>query len=150
MTDRRNIVLITVDSLRADHCGFMGYDQDTTPYLDTLADESVVFDRAIAPAPFTKQSMPAIFTGQYHTPTRDDYEDHVRKRDTIAERLSRRGYSTAGFSPNPFASRNFGYDDGFDLFEDFFGNDSREKIARTLLTRAKEAVVFFTRLEGSA
>ncbi|MEF8902078.1 MAG: sulfatase-like hydrolase/transferase, partial [Halovenus sp.] len=59
----RNIVLVSIDSLRADHCGFMGYGKETTPNLDRLAREGVVFENAIAPGPATAQSMPAIFTG---------------------------------------------------------------------------------------
>ena len=134
--DRPNIVLVTVDSLRADHCGFMGYEKDTTPNLDRMAEDGVVFENAISPAPFTEQSMPAIFTG-YDVPPGDDdnFREHTQKREMLPERLKRRGYRTAGFSPNPFASRSFGFEQGFDEFSDFFGNNSKSEIGRTMLSR---------------
>ena len=49
-----NVVLITIDTLRADHCGFQGYERNTTPRLDTFAEESVVFERAYAPSNGTR------------------------------------------------------------------------------------------------
>ena len=49
--DRPNIVLVTVDSLRADHCGFMGYEEDTTPTMDAMAEDGLVLENAIAPGP---------------------------------------------------------------------------------------------------
>lgn len=130
---RPNIVLVTVDSLQAGHCGFMGYDRDTTPTLDRMAAEGLVFDQAIAPGTGTPDSMPAIFTGEF--PIGGDsrntdrgmednaIEAHMSARDTIPERLSRLGYQTAAFTPNPWTSRYFGFDIGFDYFIDFFEAD---------------------------
>lgn len=54
---QQNIVLITYDSLRADHCGYMGYKRDTTPNLDAMAEEGISFTNAIAPASRTNPSM---------------------------------------------------------------------------------------------
>lgn len=109
----RNIVLVSIDSLRADHCGFMGYDRGTTPNLDRLANEGVVFVNAIAPGPATPQSMPAIFTGAHpyaavdseKFDTRKNIKHHLNRSRTIPEQLTELGYTTAGFSPNPFTSR---------------------------------------------
>ena len=124
----RNIVLVTVDSLRADHCSFMRAGETTTPALDGMAAEGVRFDSAVAPGPSTPESMPAVFTGRYPIQRIDpsDVDEarsrirrHMRTRDTLPERLSRRGYTTAGFTPNPYTSRYFGFDAGFDRFEDF-------------------------------
>ena len=138
-SERPNIVLISVDSLRADHCGLYGYEQDTTPNLSAIADESVIFENAVAPAAFTEQSMPAIFTGEFNMPADPDTnEEHTAKRPFLPELLANRGYSTAGFTPNPFTSRNFGFSRGFDEFHDFFGNDSRADIAKTLFSRAAQ------------
>jgi arylsulfatase len=135
----RNIVLVSIDSLRADHCGLHGYERDTTPNLSALADESVVFENAIAPAAFTEQSMPAIFTGDFNMPgDRDTPREHIGKRQFLPEMLSERGYATAGFTPNPFTSRNFGFSQGFDEFHNFFENDSRGEIAKTFLSRISQ------------
>ena len=61
----RNIVLVTVDSLRADHCGFNGGDPELTPTLDDLAENGLVFENAFAPGPRTPSSMPVLMTGAF-------------------------------------------------------------------------------------
>ena len=123
-----NILLVTIDSLRADYCSYFGQETSTTPTLDAMANEGAVFRNAIAPGPSTPESMPAIFTGRYpneHVDPTDVAEArtrirrHMSTRETLPERLSRRGYATAGFTPNPYTSRYFGFDAGFDYFEDF-------------------------------
>ncbi|EMA44812.1 sulfatase [Halococcus saccharolyticus] len=131
----RNIVLVTVDSLRADHCSFMGYERETTPILDAMATEGVVFENAIAPGPSTPESMPAVFTGEgiadvhHGVASRDHIRDHLSRGRTVPERLSATGYSTIGFTPNPFTSRYFGFDRGFDRFEDFLDTSARLRSA---------------------
>lgn len=137
MSDERpNIVLVTVDSLRADHCGFMGYEKDTTPTLDRMAEKGVVFENATAPAPFTEQSMPAIFSGHDILPSDvNQYCHHVNRRPFLPDLLSQKGYRTAGFTPNPFTSSNFGFDRSFDEFHDFFENDSKSEIAEAMASR---------------
>ena len=65
MSEHENVVLITYDSLRADHCGFMGYERETTPALDRLADESVVFENAVASGVPTIASMTSVMTGEH-------------------------------------------------------------------------------------
>ena len=58
-----NIVFILVDTLRADHLGYSGYGRNTSPEIDALARENLVFESAIAPAPWTPPSVASIFTG---------------------------------------------------------------------------------------
>ena len=129
-----NIVLITIDSLRADRCGHLNQDVDLTPTIDRMARNGICFRDAIAPGPKTPESMPAIFTGQYPTGHRTDsdldswqaeIESHMLKRETIPEFLSDRGYETIAFTPNGFTSRYFGFDEGFDFFKDFLDEDIR-------------------------
>lgn len=127
--DLPNIVLVTIDSLRADYCGYVSTERDATPTLTKLSEEGLAFERAIAPGPSTPESMPAIFTGTY--PTGEDDGDlatrcdrirrHMSAHQTLPEMFSRRGYATAAFTPNPFTSRYFGFDRGFDHFCDFIG-----------------------------
>jgi len=142
--EQPNIVLVTVDSLRADHCGFMGYEKETTPYLDKLAEDGVVFENAVAPAPFTAQSIPAILTGSHplncsgNTSIGESTRTHIDKHESIAQNLSKRGYSTAGFSPNPHASRQFGLDQGFDTFHDFIGDDQISKSIKTIASQLRK------------
>lgn len=136
---RQNIVLVSIDSLRADHCGFLGDDRGLTPTMDTLAAEGVNFETAIAPGPQTFSSMPAVFTGHHRPPGGlESYpgethwerrlaaiQDHVNNHVTLPERLQKRGYSTAGFSPNPWTSTASGFDRGFDHFNDGEGDSAK-------------------------
>ncbi|MFB6186155.1 MAG: sulfatase, partial [Halobacteriaceae archaeon] len=130
MTDE-NIILVTVDSLRADHCGFMGYEGGTTPTLDEMASEGIAFTNAIAPGPRTPESMPPTFTGCFlsedlpseKADQQSVIREHMSKRTTIAEQFSNAGYRTVGVTPNPFTSKYFGFDQGFDEFVDFIGED---------------------------
>jgi len=144
----RNIVFVTVDSLRADRCGFMGYDQATTPTLDAMAADGVMVEHAIAPGPITPASLPAIFTGKYPltiddsgpggtpelTSARGQIRDHMQARESLPAMLSRQGYTTAGFTPNPWTSRYFGFDDGFDHFEDYMSEDVSSTIFERMLS----------------
>jgi len=124
-----NIVLVTYDSLRADHCGFMGHDRDTTPALDRLAAEGTVFENAVASGVPTIASMTSVMTGEHSLASPEigfnkQQREQVTSRPTIAELLSDAGYSTGALSPNPPASSYFGFDDGFDWFEDFLAEDT--------------------------
>lgn len=130
----QNIVLVTIDSLRTDHCGFMGSEAGLTPTLDDLAEEGVVFEHALAPGPRTPSSMPVLFTGEFiedrNLGVYDDYEEksanwmerqarirrHVERFRTIPERLQEHGYDTAGVTANPWTTANTGFDAGFDVF----------------------------------
>lgn len=125
----RNVVLVTYDSLRADHCGRWGYERDTTPTLDALAEEDVVFEHAISPASRTNPAMAGTFTGEPLV-VRDRVADasyargHLARHGTLAERLSEAGYATGAFCPNAYASRYYGFDRGFDTYEDFLFDNS--------------------------
>lgn len=127
MTEPRDVVLVTVDSWRADHCGFMGYDRPVTPALDAIAAEGLVFENAIAPSPETNGSVPAMLTGEYTNPDLEsDVENytertrrHMETSRTLPGRFAERGYETAAFTANPWTSRYFGFDLDFDHFEDF-------------------------------
>ena len=144
----RNIVFVTVDSLRADRCGFMGYDEPTTPTLDAMAAEGFVIEHAIAPGPITPASLPAMFTGKYPLAIDDDspggtpelssargqIRQHMQARDSLPAMLSRQGYTTAGFTPNPWTSRYFGFEDGFDHFEDYMAEDVSSTIFERMLS----------------
>ena len=124
----RNIVLVTYDSLRADHCGFMGYARDTTPSLDRMAEQGIAFEHAVASGVPTIASMTAVMTGEHSLASPEigfnkQQREQVTSRPTIAEVLREAGYATGGLSPNPPASSYFGFDDGFDWFEDFLAED---------------------------
>ena len=120
MQGRPSLVLITVDCLRADHVGFMGYPRPTTPFLDTLANESVVVSTAIVAGAPTYYSFPAIFASRYPLDLGRDVVGLAPGENSLASALKNAGYATAAFSAgNPYLSARFGYDQGFDIFRDF-------------------------------
>src|SRR5579872_6419745 len=98
MADQKSIVLVTVDCLRADHVGFMGYEQPTTPFLDTLASESFVFPAAIVAGAPTYYSLPAIMASRYPLGFGRDVLGLAPEEPTLASVLKRSGYATACFS----------------------------------------------------
>lgn len=115
----KNIILITIDSLRTDFLGCCSSEnKDITPNLDQFAEKSIIFENAIAQAPYTGASISSLFTSKYprSTVTSDNMlrEDNV----TIAEILKKNGYKTAAFHSNPFLSKNFGFNRGFDTYHD--------------------------------
>lgn len=121
MTDRPNVLLMTVDSLRADHVyGSLA----ETPAFDSLGADGVALEQAFAQGPFTTFSMPSLFTSKYPSQlTGIDFVEGVEgvlvaDTSTIQERLRDAGYTTAGIHSNPLLSGLFGFDDGFDYFFD--------------------------------
>lgn len=112
-----NVLLITVDSLRADHVGCYGYDRETTPVLDELAADAAVFENAFAHACSTRPSFPTILTSSY-TLMYGGYENLSTERTLISEVFDDAGYRTAGFHSNAYLNPEFGYGRGFDHYFD--------------------------------
>jgi arylsulfatase A-like enzyme len=115
----RNVLLILIDTLRADHLGAYGYARGTSPTFDRFAREGIAFERNIAQASWTKPSVASIFTGAYvheHgvASSRDALATNL---PTIAEVLRDRGYHTIAFSANPWITPEFHFDRGFDRFD---------------------------------
>jgi arylsulfatase A-like enzyme len=124
---QESILLVTVDCLRADHVGFMGYEHPTTPFLDALAHESFVVPNAIAPGVPTYYSVPAIMGSRYPLAFGRDILGLAPSETTLASVLKSAGYATAAFGAgNPYLSERFGYEQGFDTFRDFLEDDGNE------------------------
>ncbi|RLI17581.1 hypothetical protein DRO49_03465, partial [Candidatus Bathyarchaeota archaeon] len=114
----RNIVLITLDSVRADHCSFMGYHRETTPTLDRMARRGLYFENAIVASLPTTPSMASVFTATYPTANAVplipyEWRKELNIKRTLAELLSEYGYSTGAFHSNPAVSQFFGLNKGF-------------------------------------
>lgn len=125
MSIPRSLVLITIDCLRADHCGFMGYERPTTPSLDGLAAESFVFPAAIAAGVPTYYSVPAMLASRSPLAFGRESLGLGVAEPNLASVLQSAGYATAFFgAANPYLSPRFGYDFGFDVFRDFLDDDS--------------------------
>lgn len=117
---KRSLVLVTVDCLRADHCGLYGYPRPTTPFLDTLASESFVVPAAIVAGAPTYYSFPAILASRMPLALGRDIVGLAPGEGTLATVLRESGYATGAFSAgNPYISPRFGYDQGFEVFHDF-------------------------------
>lgn len=115
-----SVILITVDCLRADHVGFLGYERPTTPFMDCLAGESVVFENAVAAGAPTYYAMPPILASRYPLALGRDMLGIAPEESTLASVLQESGFATAAFSAaNPYISPRFGYDRGFEFFADF-------------------------------
>ncbi|MBN1825987.1 MAG: sulfatase [Candidatus Eisenbacteria bacterium] len=110
-----NILIILVDTLRADHVGSYGYARSTTPHLDRLSEESSVFDHAYSHSPWTMPSVASLLTSL--TPRDHGITDWQQPLDerflTLAEWLSTKGYSTAAFVSHIIFRRKFHFDQGF-------------------------------------
>ena len=115
-----NVLLISIDSLRADHLGSYGYERDTSPVLDKLAQEGTRFDTAIAPSSWTLPSHMTLFTGQHPAVHGVRFKEQVLSESvpTVTEILKDQGYETGGFVGGPFLHRLYGYDRGFDVYDD--------------------------------
>ena len=116
MTSRPNVILLSIDALRADHLGAHGYDRETTPFLDEFAEQEIEFKTAISASSHTREAVPALLSGRYPDVFAANGYRYVPK--TVADRLSEIGYQTAGFHSNPYVSRAYGFDSGFDTFDD--------------------------------
>ena len=114
--DWENVILLSADALRADHLSCYGYHRETSPVLDELAEESIRFTNAYSASSHTREAVPALLTGKYPDVAIDS-KYHLDS-DTIASTLSEEGFATGGFHSNPFASRAYGFDQGFDVFDD--------------------------------
>jgi arylsulfatase A-like enzyme len=111
---------VTVDSLRADHDGFMGYDSPTTPFLDSLVPESFVFPAAIVGGAPTYYSFPSIMASRHPLALGRDLLGLAPGEPSLPLVLKQAGYATAAFSAgNPYLTATFGYGQGFDAFSDF-------------------------------
>ena len=116
-----NLILITVDTLRADHMGYAGYDKHPiSPNLDALANTGLRFEWAFAQGAQTKQSMPSMFIGKYFSEvarTPHHWATTLRENHTLAERLKAEGYTTIGVPAHNFFRPNYGLRQGFDVYD---------------------------------
>lgn len=135
-----NVLLLILDTVRAQNLGMYGYERATTPRLDAFARQGAVFDFAFAAAPWTLPSHASIFTGKYASQQTGDWSSPLTTTDpTIAEVFRDAGYATAGFTANLVATpRGFGLDRGFLRYEDF-PRSLEQMVLSTALGQAESA-----------
>ena len=122
-----SVVLVVVDTLRADRLSFHGYERETSPRLSHHARRGVVFERAFATSPWTLPSFASLYTGripQRHGAGGSWQANAVpiatsiaSELPTLAESLRDAGFATAAFATNFYLGREFGFDRGFDLYD---------------------------------
>lgn len=117
--DDVNVLFILVDTLRADRLGAYGYERDTSPELDRMADGGVRFSHHLAQSTWTKSSMASLWTGLYPTRTGITRFDHVIPDEAVlpAEVLKKAGFQTVGLYRNGWVAPTFGFDQGFDVYQ---------------------------------
>lgn len=117
-----NVVLISVDTLRADHLGCYGYDKPTSPNIDALAANGTRWTAAYAPAPVTVPSHATMLTGLYpkdHGALENGMSMNAEP-ETLAERFKAAGYETHGVISQYLIKAKFGFARGFDTYDDTF------------------------------
>ena len=137
--ERPNVLLVVLDTTRRDRLGLYGYDRETTPALDALAADGIIYERAISAGSWTLPSHASIFTGLYprdHGTTVEHWR-LLPEFDTLAEQLRRDGFETVGVCSNPWVSANTGLQQGFDRFEEVWRDrkeDNRDLHGAALVT----------------
>lgn len=124
---RANVLLITVDTVRADHVGVYGSKRAATPTIDALARDGVLFERAYSQVPLTLASHTSLLTGTY--PFHNGVQDFTGQPLTpdirsVAQSLKANGYDTAAVVSSYVLDRSWGLDRGFDLYYDVFKGSS--------------------------
>jgi len=153
-----NIVVIVIDTLRADHVHAYGYARETTPNIDQLASQGVLFENAISPTPWSLPSHVSLLTGRYqfeHGIADIPAMSVVGLRrpamngfTTIGEVLEKHGYRTAAFSANRVNfTANLGFQRGFQHFEDYFQSPA-DAFVRTVYGR-EFSRIYLNRTEHS-
>ncbi len=118
---RPDIVLVSIDSLRADHLSSYGYHRPTTPHLDDLAEDGLRFTRARAASPWTLPSHLTMLTGRWPT-EHQVVEDDLALAPSVpvvTEALNAAGYATAAFVSTVYVSGGYGFARGFDTYQDY-------------------------------
>jgi arylsulfatase A-like enzyme len=122
VNEARHVIVISMDTARADHFGFMGNAEAKTPRLDALAGESIVFTDCMTAVPTTLASHTTLFTGKYphrHGTPRNGYTVN-EANEMLPEVLKEAGFSTAGFAASFALESRFGFAQGFDHYDEAF------------------------------
>jgi arylsulfatase A-like enzyme len=149
-----NIVLITIDTLRADHLSCYGYERNTSPHIDKIAAQGITFKNVIAPSSWTAPSMASLFTSTYPINHGLVHGIKVRKQKkevlsdqliTLPEVLRKKGYTTFGVSSNHHLTEEFGFARGFDFFA-YLGWKNADMVNKTVYsweTTIKQSEKYF-------
>ena len=134
VSDQPMVVLVSIDTLRADHLSSYGYERKTSPFLDTLAESGTRFEFARSASPWTLPAHATMLTGQLPATHHivDDSVSLSASTPILAEELQKKGWGTGGVVSTMYVSSLFGFDRGFDFFEDFDLLSEKKNLAGTV------------------
>ena len=141
---RADVLLIVIDTLRADHLGAYGYGRETSPHFDALAADSILWRRALSHAPWTSPSVGALLTSLY--PAALGYGDSrnpARPADRVlylAEILRDNGYRTEAIVSHTYVAARLGFDQGFDRFDEADARGPGHVSSRSVTNKAIAAL----------
>jgi len=147
-----NLILIVINSLRPDHLSLEGYPRATSPRIDTLARESVYFERAFSQSCWTLPSLATIFTSEYLSSHKLDARDKKISPDkrTFTQTLKENGYATNAFTCGLDAAAVYGLEKGFDRYDVYSGSkpvgvfsDMLPKVKRSLWENKEKKFFLF-------
>lgn len=149
-TEPRTLVLIIIDTLRADRVGFMGHERARTPHLDALAARGASFRNAMTPVPVTLPAITSLLTGRlpFHHHVRDnDLYVLAEEEITLAERFYEQGWRTGAVVGSAVIGADVGLNQGFEVYDDEFSgpypvyNPSLEVFAEEMARTRRRADV---------
>ena len=123
----KNVILLTIDTLRKDVVGIYNKEKNLTPFIDSLVNHSLIFTRFHSSGPYTQASFPGILTSSYYLEYGRDKKLSPR-RLLISEALQKSGITTAAFHSNPYLSGFFGWNRGWDIFYDSMQDEVSDKM----------------------
>jgi len=123
----KNVILLTIDTLRKDVLGCYGSDKNLTPNLDEISKKSIVFNNHMTAGPYTQASFPAILTSSYFLEFGSS-KKLSEKRTLVSEVIKESGFTTAAFHSNPYLSGYFGWNRGWDKFYDSMKENVNEYV----------------------
>ncbi len=123
----KNVVLLTIDSLRKDVVGIYNKENNLTPFIDSLVNHALIFTRFHSSGPYTQASFPGILTSSYYLEYGQDKKLSTR-RLLISEALQKSGITTAAFHSNPYLSGFFGWNRGWNVFYDSMQDEVSDMI----------------------
>ena len=142
-TARPPVILISIDTLRADHLSAYGYTKIRTPRIDSFAQGGTLFTQAEAQIPLTLPSHMSLFTSTY--PFENRVEENGERVPagvvTLASVMQSRGYKTAAFIGSDFMDRRYGLDQGFDDYDSPFGLETTRVVNPLAMTLRRDGAL---------
>lgn len=130
-----DVIMVSIDTLRADHLSSYGHDRPTSPFLDSLATDGVRFEHARSNSPWTLPAHLTMLTGQLPV-THQVTDDHLALSSSVEvlpEAMQKAGYATGASVATLYVSRKFGFDRGFDFFDDHDIKTEKENLRGSVI-----------------